>query len=271
MRDFTSLNPTPGSIAITWLGQAGYLFTTSKTRLLLDAYVSPLAARAYDGPAPAAAFSFVDVVACTHEHLDHLDPDLWATLGTDPAATHLRFVAPRAIAAKVRALGIADARVSWATPGTAITLPGVTLHAIEAVHGVSMTDAYTSGKDANGDPRFLGYVLDFDGLRVYHAGDTLIYPGLLDAVKAYAPHVVLLPINGRDAYREARGVVGNMSFREAARFAADLAPKLAIPFHYDLFSGNTEQPGRFVDELYAFAPGVSCMILGRFATITVCP
>ncbi len=255
------------AVSVTWLGQAGYLFSTARTSVLLDAFLAPLAERAYPPPGTADDYASVAITACTHEHLDHLDTKLWRALAAkSPAMT---FVAPAPLETMVRELGVDASQLRLTVPGKPLALPGVTFHPIRAVHGVSMNDAYTSGDDAQGNPRFLGYVLDFEGVRIYHAGDTLVYPGLADAVKAHRPHAVLLPINGRDAYREARGIVGNMSYREAAQLAAEIGPTIAIPFHYDLFAGNAELPGRFVDELYGIAPVISAVVMGRSAKILI--
>ena len=62
-----------------------------------------------------------------------------------------------------------------------------------------------------GPVRFLGYVLEIGSIRFYHSGDCLVYPELPATLAALAPDVLMIPINGRDHMREARGIVGNMN------------------------------------------------------------
>jgi L-ascorbate metabolism protein UlaG (beta-lactamase superfamily) len=106
-------------------------------------------------------------------------------------------------------------------------------------HGLELTDAYRFGGDP---PRFLGYVIDLAGVRVYHAGDTIPYDGIEDVVC----DVAMLPINGRDAEREAHGIVGNLDAEEAVRLAAAIGANVLVPIHYDMFAANPGDPARVV-------------------------
>lgn len=75
--------------------------------------------------------------------------------------------------------------------------------------------------------------------------------------------LALLPINGRDYYRGSRNIVGNMNYREAAEFAATSGFETVIPLHYDLFAGNAENPGYFVDHLYRHFPEQKFHMMAR--------
>lgn len=48
---------------------------------------------------------------------------------------------------------------------------------------------------------------------VYHSGDTVLYPGLVDRLRTFRITAALLPINGRS-----RDVAGNLTAVEAACF-----------------------------------------------------
>src|SRR5438445_11228421 len=97
-----------------------------------------------------------------------------------------------------------------------------------------MADVYTFWRElSNGLYRYLGYVLDDGVARVYHAGDTIVYDGQAERLRALRADVALLPINGRDHFRAAAGVVGNMDHREAARPADDAGVDVLVPVHYD--------------------------------------
>jgi L-ascorbate 6-phosphate lactonase len=89
-------------------------------------------------------------------------------------------------------------------------------------------------------------LIDIGGIRFFHAGDGLVYPGLPVALSELAPDVLLLPINGRDHMRESAGIVGNMNESEAAWLCARVNPSYVIPMHYDAIEGNTGDPGHFV-------------------------
>ena len=56
--------------------------------------------------------------------------------------------------------------------------------------------------------------------------------------------MALLPINGRDFYRETDfDIVGNMDHREAARLANELGVELMVPMHWEMFASNRGYPG----------------------------
>jgi len=62
----------------------------------------------------------------------------------------------------------------------------------------------------------VGFVVDLNGVRLYHAGDTTIYPGMVERLQPLDIDVALIPINGRDWFREQRQIIGNCDHREAA-------------------------------------------------------
>ena len=70
-----------GSLALWWLGQAGFAFKTAAGRIVyLDPYLSDAVERLHGFkrlslPPLAAEEVRADLVVLTHEHADHLDPD----------------------------------------------------------------------------------------------------------------------------------------------------------------------------------------------------
>jgi len=241
-----ALDLAPGTIALWWLGQAGFAVRAGGLVMLLDPFLAPMAERlstpAFD-PDDAVG---VDVVTCSHEHYDHLDlASLPAIARASPKA---RFIVPRPLVDAVAAAGVPRQRIVGAQPDERIRLDGVTLHPLPARHGVGMADAYTFGRELSGGLyRFLGFVVDDGVARVYHAGDTIAYDGQAERLRALNVDVALLPINGRDHYREAAGIVGNLDHREAARLAADAKVDVLVPMHYDAFASNRGYPSHLVD------------------------
>ena len=111
----------------------------------------------------------------------------------------------------------------------------------------------TVERDEQGHARFLGYVLQFGGWTIYHSGDTIRYPGMAEKLRPFGIHVALLPINGRAPERR---VPGNLSGSEAAQLAKDIAARLVIPCHFDMFEFNTASPDEFVEACRQL--GITC-------------
>ena len=120
------------------------------------------------------------------------------------------------------------------------------MHVVPAYHGVTIEDAYGDGSAIDGRPRFVGYVLE-SSPRVYHAGDTVARDELTAALAGLGVEIALLPINGRDAERESRGIIGNLDAAEAVELALAIGASTLVPYHWDGFVGNTVPPGATVD------------------------
>jgi L-ascorbate metabolism protein UlaG (beta-lactamase superfamily) len=111
---------------------------------------------------------------------------------------------------------------------------------VPARHGATMADAYTFGQELSGGLyRYLGYVIELAGVRIYHAGDTIAYDGMSERLRDLHVDLALLPINGRTPEREGRGLVGNLGPAEAADVAAEAGIPALVPMHHDTIDGNT--------------------------------
>lgn len=230
-----------GAVApvVTWLGQAGFRLEAGGRRLLIDPFFTDHEGRRYPPPSPDEHGTGVDWVLVTHEHLDHLDPaSLRAVAERSPGVT---VVAPAPLEGMVREacpdaafVGVARGdRVPLGEAGSAAVVP--------AVHAVHPRDGYTDAA------RFVGYVLDLEGVGIYHAGDTLASDALLAALAPLRVDVALLPINGRTYFREQEDLAGNLDARDAVALATAIGASVLVPIHWDLFEGNTEWPGRAAD------------------------
>jgi L-ascorbate metabolism protein UlaG (beta-lactamase superfamily) len=228
---------------MTWLGQAGFRIEADGVVVVVDPWLSPHDDRLIP-PAPVElAADDVDVLLVTHEHFDHLDLQFLPTfLERSPDA---RVVVPEPVAALVDGL-VPETRLVLVQPHDVLEIAGVELHVTPAYHGLLPEDAYGDGSAIGGAPRFVGYVLG-SSRRIYHAGDTIVTDDLRDALVELEVAVALLPINGRDAEREARGIVGNMNAAEAVELAVWVDASVLVPYHWDGFAGNTVPPGSAVD------------------------
>lgn len=255
--------PPRDSVGMVALGQAGFALLGRDDLVLIDPFLSPRPDRRADAVVDPRGLLRVDAVLATHEHADHLDLATWAVIAeTCPNA---RFVVPHPLVPLVTSAGIPGDRVSGARIGTSLHLGDVRVTPVPARHAVVIQDGYSLGDQEHGTPRFVGYVVELDGVRLYHAGDTLADGSLVRAVSELRPDIALLPINGRDPDRERRGVVGNMSPDEAAQMARDLSVALAIPMHFDAIRGNEGRPDAFVRAMRRHHPSGSVWIPGTGA------
>ncbi len=241
-----------GNITLRFLGQAGFVFTAASgagVRVAIDPFISDqLPDRLFPCPVPFADLASVDLVLCTHEHADHLD--LKGLRGWLELAPDLRVVVPRPVIGTAREGGVPEANLIGMQPGEQFAWKGAVIRAVPALHGVGTSDAYTFGRElSDGLVRYLGYVVEIDNTRIYHAGDTLDHDDLAETLRELRTDVALLPINGRDAEREARNIVGNLTAQEAADLAIRAGVRAAIPMHYDMFAHNPGSPAQFVKAL----------------------
>jgi L-ascorbate metabolism protein UlaG (beta-lactamase superfamily) len=92
---------------------------------------------------------------------------------------------------------------------------------------------------------YLSYVINIDGIMVFHAGDTIGYNGQIERLIQHKIDMAFLPINGRDELRHELDLEGNFTCEEAIRFALDINAGLTIPMHYDMFAINTADINEF--------------------------
>ncbi len=89
------------TIALWWLGQAGFVLRSSSSIVYLDPFLSEHPARLIPPLFAAEVGPPADLVLCTHEHWDHLDPQ--ALRGLAQASLQARFVVPLPIVDQVTA------------------------------------------------------------------------------------------------------------------------------------------------------------------------
>ena len=225
------------SVALVWFGQASTALRLGGATVLIDPFLSPHPERLVPPPFAAEEARGVDLILITHDHLDHLDEIALPAIAT--ASPNAVVVVPEDVVERAADLGVARSRVRGLPPHARTEVGGLTVDAVPACHGVEMADAYRLGP-------FLGYVVSAGGARVYHAGDTVLFDGLAERLRELRVHLALLPINGRDAEREALGIVGNMDAREAAQLAYEIGADAAVPLHWDMFASNPGDPAVFV-------------------------
>jgi L-ascorbate metabolism protein UlaG (beta-lactamase superfamily) len=198
---------------VTYVGHATVLLDLDGTRLLTDPVlrqrVGPLVRH---GPAPAPEVTAdVDAVLISHLHHDHADLASLRRLGREAA-----LVIPPGSRGFFERHGFHA--VTELGPGEASQVGGLTVTAVEARHdGGSRRGA--------GDVQPVGFLIG--GSRtVYFAGDTDVFAGMERLSPAL--DLALLPVWG---WGPTLGP-GHLDPEGAARAAAMLAPRLAVPIHW---------------------------------------
>src|SRR5262249_50441885 len=136
-------------------------------------------------PLRGSELTGVDLVTASHRHSDHLDPGtLPDLLNASPRAT---LVLPTALLAHPQDLGLPRHPLARLLAGEPSQSAGFTLRALPSAHK-------TLDTDAAGRHLYLGYVIEAEGLRLYHSGDTLAYDGLAGWLGPDPFDVLFLPI-----------------------------------------------------------------------------
>ncbi len=223
-------------LALFFLGQEGFIFKTSEQKtIMIDGFLTGellhegmAKGRFYEPPICPEELDFLDAAVFTHDHRDHLDPATVRTLCR--INDHCCFIMPAPLAAKaVSEYGVPSDRLIPARDSEIIEAAGIAVIPVPAAH----EDLH---QDSNGDYIELGYRFEFDGISVYHSGDSCVYDGLADRVGSI--DIAMLPVNGRSYYKLRAGLIGNMNLEEAVLLAKELQARLFIPMHYDLFNYN---------------------------------
>jgi L-ascorbate 6-phosphate lactonase len=224
-----SLNVEPGSLCIIWLGQAGFVFKTAGGQLIfVDAYLSDICAGLPGGaiagkrivPAPLEAREIMSGTwIATHRHEDHLDDESVTIIARN--APNVHFAGPAScIRVLKEELAVPPDRTHLLAAGEKWYGDGFSLHTVYAYHGENEPDA-------------VGIVLESDGIRVYHTGDTSYCPERMEEVIGLEPDIIIPCING---------TFGNMDGIEAARLANDVGARVAIPCHFWFFVIQNTNP-----------------------------
>jgi L-ascorbate metabolism protein UlaG (beta-lactamase superfamily) len=244
LHDIETTHLSTRQVALWWLGQSGYAIKSASALVYIDLYLSEHLTTKYAGTAKphirmtAAPLRGADIinaryVFASHHHSDHLDPGtLPALFAASPQA---QLILPATHVAHAMSLGLARERLLPARGDEMLELEGLRIHCLPSAHPELDYDAATGYS-------FFGFVIEMDGVRLYHSGDTLVYDGLAERLRALQPHLAFLPINGRAG---GDGTAPNMDAAEAVALARAVGIPLVIPHHYDMFAFNTADVNEF--------------------------
>jgi L-ascorbate metabolism protein UlaG (beta-lactamase superfamily)/glycosyltransferase involved in cell wall biosynthesis len=230
-------------LPVKYLGQSGWKIKFPTATLYIDPYLSnsvqeldaPDLVRLQPIAFPPETATDADYILITHEHMDHCDPHTLPAMAK--ASPNAKFIGPWPVLQKLREWGVQDQRCTLAVEAwQTLVHDGIKIIATPAAH-------LDIERDAEGRLSYVGFVIEFAGERIYIAGDTCVKQEIIDAVAAHAPiHTAVLPVNEHNYYRGKRGIVGNMSIREAFQFAEDVGAKNVVAVHWDMFAINAAYP-----------------------------
>lgn len=230
-------------IPVQYLGQSGWKFGFPDLTIYIDPYLSnsvqeldaPDLERLRPAPFTAESVNDADYVLITHEHIDHCDPLTLPQIAR--ASPQAKFIGPKPVVNRLRQWGIDEARIALASEAWSVLGDDqLRICAVPAAH-------LELERDNEGNLSYIGFLIEFRNKKIYIAGDTCLKPEIIDSLIAHAPiHTAVLPVNEQNYYRAKRGIVGNMSVREAFQFAVDIGAKKMVPVHWDMFQVNSVFP-----------------------------
>lgn len=197
-------------VTLKWLGHAAWLVSFSKTRVLIDPFLTNN---------PKAAMKESDVkdvnyIMVTHNHMDHLG-DAFAI----SKRTGAKIVGMFELSAMRTEHGLSEDHFIGMNKGNMTKFGDISMGLTAAVH---------SGNEC-------GVLVSGNGKTIYHAGDTALFGDMKLIGELYKPDVALLPIGG----------FFTMSPKEAAVAAKMIGAKYTIPMHFGTFPPIEQDPEHF--------------------------
>ena len=191
---------------LTWLGHASFRWSREGRVVYFDPW------RISSEPHDA------DLVLISHPHFDHLDVADIARIAREGTEV----VTVSDCAAKLKEAGFSGT-VRVVKPGDKLKVKNVSIEVVPAYN--------TNKKFHPKESGWAGFIVEMDGVRVYHAGDTDFIPEM----NGLKTDVALLPVSGTYV----------MTAEEAAKAARAINPKVAVPMHYGSIVGTAADAKRF--------------------------
>lgn len=185
---------------ISWLGHDSFRIDAAAT-IYIDPY------NLSDGNPPA------DIILVTHAHFDHCSPEDIARIQKDGTIIFTEKDSASKLSGDVRIMKSGD------TAGAA----GMRFSAVPAYNIDKQFHPRSNG--------WLGFVIETEDVRLYHAGDTDFIPEM----RELAADIALLPVSGTYV----------MNAEEAVEAALAIAPQIAVPMHFGAIIGSRQDAESF--------------------------
>jgi L-ascorbate metabolism protein UlaG (beta-lactamase superfamily) len=212
---------------VTWFGHASFKIEVADKIVLIDPWLDGNPASLVK----ASEIDRADIVYVTHDHGDHMGDAVNIC-----KRTNATFVSTFELGNYASENGVKD--VVGLNIGGCAEVKGVKLYMVQAFHTC-----------LRGAPT--GVIVEAEGKRVYHAGDTGLFGDMKLIGQIYKPDLALLPI----------GRYYTMGALEAAEAVRLLKPKVVIPMHYRTFPVLAQSADEFAKKVKKKAPRVKVVIL----------
>jgi len=169
-----------------------------------------------------------DIIFCTHDHYDHLNPDAISKVMKEDTV----IVVPLKNKKKFKKSVIKE--VIGAEPNQQYEAAGIEF---ETVPAYNLNKKFHKKKK-----NWLGYILTLDDTTYYFAGDTDYIPEMDEL----HPDVVFIPVGG----------TYTCDAREAAAAVNSIKPKVAVPIHFGSIVGKRDDADTFIKNLSEGIEGV---------------
>ncbi len=182
-------------------------------------------------PVASPAETPADLIFLTHDHRDHIDVHtLKPLMEGNPKC---RIIAPTEGYLRCVDAGIDPTRIQQVSVGMEGEIPPCNVRVV-----------YSENTEPENATTHLGYILEVEGVVIYHLGDTKAEPDSyqerLESIRDLRPDLLIVPINDKHANPGPQG---------AARLVELVDPDLIIPCHYDCFISNSLDPELFIQAL----------------------
>ncbi len=206
VRGAVEMPASPYLKGLSWLGHASFKLVRGGVTIYFDPW--QLTAESHDA----------DIILISHPHFDHLDPSSVAKV----AKASTVIVTVEGCVAKLKQAGV-PGTIQVVKPGDQLDLKGVKIEAVPA---------YNKNKTFHlRENQWVGFIVEVEGNRIYHAGDTDFVPEM----KGLKVDAALLPVSG----------TYTMTAEEAAEAVKTINPKVAVPMHYGAVVGTIADAKRF--------------------------
>jgi len=227
-----------GQVALTWIGHASFLAQFTDLNVLIDPNFANwlfLLKRLRRAGLRVQDLPPADLVLLSHAHFDHFHKPTLRRLNAPKIA-----VVPWGVGDLAADIGFERIiELQWWESFS---------------HGnwrVTLTPSKHWGARTIRDHHrgYGGFLLEHQGRRIYHAGDSAYFPGFKEIGQQAAPEIALLPIGAYypDSFRHV-----HMGPDEAVKAFKDLKAKWLVPMHYGTFRLSFEdmdEPPRWLKAL----------------------
>ena len=227
-----------GQVAITWIGHASFLIQFNDLNVLIDPNFANwlfLLKRIKRSGLRIKDLPPIDLVLLTHAHFDHFHKPTLRRLPHPKIA-----VMPWGVGDLAQNLGFERVvELEWwenfGRQEWKVTLTPSKHWGARTLH--------------DGHRGYGGFVLEHQGRKIYHAGDSAYFDGFVEIGKRLSPDVALLPIG---AYHPESFRHVHMGPDEAMKAFRDLHSRWLVPMHYGTFRLGFEEmdePPRWLSQL----------------------